>query len=106
MNAHRSPISHPSHAWLGLIFLSVTMATGCCKKGEDGSQANPATAAPAKAEDGSSWAGVYIRYGEAVRQNGKKIPSPTSAGRASLTMTAGTATYLVEYGPNLANKIT
>lgn len=100
------------HAVLLCLPLLVASA-GCCKKGESsggtstestGAAANPA--APAARQDGSAWAGTYTRYAEAVRKDGKKIASATTTGRASLTMAAGQATYVVEYGPNLQNKIT
>lgn len=104
-------------SWAALAIVLAIGGTGCCKK-EEKSPAEPASsvataapppapaAAPEKKEDGSSWAGTYLRYGEAVRRNGKKIPSPTTAGKGTLTLEAGKVTYFLEYGPGLKNKIT
>lgn len=114
-----SPLSLRSSSSIRTVLLCLPLlvaSAGCCKKGESSGSstdsngaANPAAPAaptPAAKQDGSAWAGTYIRYAEAVRKNGKKIPSATSTGQANLTVAAGQVTYLVEYGPNLQNKIT
>jgi hypothetical protein len=84
-----------------LLFPLVLAAVGCCKKktSTDGASpdSTPAATATAAALDGSAWAGVYTRYGEAVRKDGKKIASATSAGQATLTVATGQVTYVVEY---------
>ena len=97
-------MNRPSLARAAILLLPLLLAaTGCCSKkildsvSPDGTPAPAATVAPAAALDGSAWAGVYTRYAEAVRKDGKKITSATSAGQASLTMATGQATYVVEY---------
>jgi hypothetical protein len=82
-----------------ILLLPLVIATaGCCKKNPSTDGASPdGTPAAAAALDGSAWAGVYTRYGEAVRKDGKKITSATSAGQATLTMATGQVTYVVEY---------
>jgi hypothetical protein len=57
-------------------------------------------------EDGSSWAGTYIRYNSAVRNaQGKRIVSASTGGNAKLVLTKGQAVYDLNYGPNNATNV-